>query len=122
MTVLIIDDTPMTIYALSQILMPQYTVKVAKGGDIGLKLASENNISLIMLDIYMPDISGFEVLTKLKNNEKTNKIPVILISGTEETEDMEQGFSLGAVDFIKKPFDEKDVLQKTRKHITKRGF
>jgi len=105
----------MTIYALSRILIPLYTVKVAKDGDMGLKLATENDIDLILSDIYMPSVSGFDVLEKLKTNERTKDIPVILISGTEEPEDKERGFSLGAIDFIKKPFNEKEVLQKIKR-------
>ena len=119
MTILIIDDTPMTIYALGQILMPLYTVKVSKCGTAGAILAEEGDIDLILLDIYMPKVSGFDVLKKLKGNEITNQIPVILISGTDEIDDIEKGFSLGAIDFIKKPFEDKDVLEKTKKHIRK---
>jgi putative two-component system response regulator len=117
-TVLIIDDVPMSIYALSQMLIPLYTVKVAKDGDLGLKLASDNKIDLILLDVYMPEISGLEVLVKLKESEKTRDIPVMIISGSEESEDEQQGLSLGAVDFIKKPYKSEDVLQKVKEYIS----
>jgi putative two-component system response regulator len=120
-TVLIIDDTPMVIFSLSRMLLPLCSVKVSRDGDEGLKLAEENEIALILLDLYMPEISGFEVLRRLKENKKTRNIPVVLISGSQDAEDEQQGYSLGATGFIKKPFDEKEVPMRIAKYIFRRG-
>jgi len=116
-TILIIDDTPMVISALSRMLLPLYSVKVAKDGGEGLKLAQRHPIDLVLLDINMPGMSGFEVLGKLKDSEKTRGLPVIFITGSDEIEDEAQGFQLGAVDFIKKPFVEENVLHRVEIHI-----
>ncbi|MCL2049227.1 MAG: response regulator [Defluviitaleaceae bacterium] len=115
-TVLIIDDTPMAIFSLSQKLLPICAVKVTTDGYEGLKIAQEHDISLILLDIFMPIVSGFEVLERLKQDERTRDIPVVLISGTEDVRDEEYGYFLGAKGFIKKPFDE-DITQRIAKYI-----
>ena len=116
-TVLIVDDTPMIISTLSRMLLPLYNVKVAKDGKEGLRLANSHTIDLILLDLHMPGISGFDVLTQLKENEKTRNLPVIFITGSDESDDEEQGFLLGAVDYIKKPFVEESVLHRVELHI-----
>ena len=116
-TVLIIDDTPMVISALSRMLLPLYSVKAAKDGREGLDLVDNHQIDLILLDINMPEFTGFDVLAKLKESEKTSGIPVIFITGSEEAADEAKGFSLGAVDFIIKPFVEEKVLHRVELHI-----
>jgi len=116
-TVLIIDDTPMVISALSRILLPLYSVKVAKDGEEGLRLASRHPIDLILLDINMPGLSGFDVLGKMKETPEVRGVPVIFITGSEEAEDESQGFRMGAVDYIKKPFSEENVLHRVDLHI-----
>jgi len=116
-TILIVDDTPMIISTLSRMLLPLYNVKVAKDGIEGLRLANTHTLDLILLDLNMPGISGFDVLTELKENEKTRNLPVIFITGSDETDDETQGFSLGAVDYIKKPFVEESVLHRVELHI-----
>ncbi|MDR0272334.1 MAG: response regulator [Clostridiales bacterium] len=116
-TVLIVDDTPMVISALSRILLPKYSVKAAKDGKEGVDLAMRHPIDLVLLDISMPEFSGFDVLGKLKEHEKTRGIPVIFITGSDEIEDESHGFMLGAVDYIFKPFDEEKVLHRVELHI-----
>ena len=120
-TVLIIDDTPMVIFSLSRMLLPLCSVKVSRDGDEGLRLAENNEIALILLDLYMPGISGFEVLRRLKENNKTRNIPVVIISGSQDAEDEQKGYKLGATGFIKKPFDEKDIPIRVAKYIMRRG-
>jgi len=103
-SILVVDDTPMQIKALNKILSSTYDVIIAQSGEEGLALAHEHNVDLILLDLNMPDLSGFDVLSKLKESEKTKNIPVIFITGSEPYDDGMEGLSLGAVDFIRKPF------------------
>jgi len=117
-TVLIIDDTAMIISSLSRILLPHYGVKIAKSGGEGLKLTEQHRIDLILLDIHMPFLSGFDVMGRLKESDKTKDIPVIFITGSDEATDEAQGFALGAVDFIKKPFVEANVLHRVATGIS----
>ena len=116
-TILIIDDTPMIISALSRILSPHYRVKAAKDGESGLKIAQEHKVDLILLDISMPNMSGFEVIERLKKSAKTIDIPVIFITGSTEAEDEATGFSLGAIDYLKKPFTQESVLHRVRLYL-----
>ncbi|MCL2355751.1 MAG: response regulator [Defluviitaleaceae bacterium] len=109
-TILIIDDTPMIISALSQMLLPLYGVKAAKTGKDGLEIVLRQNIDLILLDVKMPGQDGFEVLENLRQENK--QIPVIFLSGATEEADKERGFALGAADYIEKPFVQADVLQR----------
>jgi len=102
--VLIIDDTPMQLVELGRILSSQYEVKVAKSGEEGLKVLKEHSVDLILLDLVMPGMSGFEVLARLKESEEMAHIPVIFITGSALAEDEAKALSLGAVDYIHKPF------------------
>jgi len=102
--ILIIDDTPMQLVELGRILSSRYEVKIAKSGEEGLKVLKEHHIDLILLDLIMPGMSGFEVLARLKESEETANIPVIFITGSALAEDEAKALSLGAVDYIHKPF------------------
>ena len=102
--VLIIDDTPIQLVELGRILSSRYDVKIAKSGEEGLKVLKEHHIDLILLDLVMPGMSGFEVLSLLKESEETAGIPVIFITGSALAEDEAKALSLGAVDYIHKPF------------------
>jgi len=101
---LLIDDDHMQLTAMGRILSPQYDVKIAKGGEAGLKLAAEFNVDLILLDLLMEDMSGFEVLARLKESDETKDILVVIVSGSDSIEDEAKGLALGAADFIRKPF------------------
>ena len=103
-SVLIVDDERSNIAALTFILSPLYTVYAAKSGAEGLEAVSEFVPDVILLDLIMLEMDGYEVLTEIKNNEKTRHIPVIIISGLRSQEDEERGFALQAADYIEKPF------------------
>ena len=111
MTVLIVDDTPANIDVLSQILEEEgYTILVATSGQAALDLAPLSRPDLILLDVMMPPgIDGFETCKRLKANKETASIPVIFITAKTETEDIVEGFSLGGVDYISKPFRHEEV-------------
>jgi len=103
--ILIIDDEKLNHVVLDNILNHEYTVLMTANGSTALRIVEENMPDIILLDIVMPDIDGFDVLTKLKSNEKTKNIPVIIITGLTSIENEERALALDAVDFIHKPFN-----------------
>lgn len=115
--VLIVDDTATNLQLLAQLLKDEYHLKVANSGQKALDLA-ELEPDLILLDIIMPDMDGYEVCRRLKENEKTKSIPVIFLTGKSEEEDEKYGLSIGAVDYITKPFHASIVAARIKTHIT----
>ena len=110
-TVLVIDDTPDNLSLMSALLTDRYRVKVASDGATGLKIAmGENPPDLILLDVMMPAPDGHEVCRQLKANPATQAIPVIFLTGTTDTADVQKGLTLGAADFISKPVNPPIVL------------
>ena len=105
-TILVVDDMTTTLLLLHDLLKDTYEVKIAKSGTKALEiLESPNDIDLILLDIEMPDINGYDVCKRIKNNETIKNIPIIFITGRTSQEDEEYGLSLGAIDYITKPFN-----------------
>jgi putative two-component system response regulator len=118
-TILVVDDTPENIDVLSGILKPFYRIKAALNGKIALKIARETpKPDLILLDVMMPEIDGYEVCRQLKRNPETSKIPVIFITAKSEIQDEELGFSLGACDYITKPVSPPIVSARVRTHLS----
>ena len=103
-SILIIDDDKLNIIALTRILGSDYTVYFEGTGESGVKAAKMFKPDLIMLDVIMPNMSGFDVIKILKEDEETRDIPVIFLTGRRDVQDEEVGFVLGAVDYITKPF------------------
>ena len=116
-TILITDDGKTNLDILSGILSPFYNILVARNGRRALELARENKPDLILLDVLMPEMSGFEVIAKLKESDVTSRIPVIFITGLTSTDNEEKGFFLGAVDYITKPFNKAIVKARVNTHI-----
>ncbi len=102
--ILIIDDTADVIKVLIGLLNPNYKTYFAKTGEKGLKMAKEKNPDLILLDIIMPEIDGYEVCRRLKLDTATSQIPVIFVTAVSEAMDEAKGFEVGGVDYITKPF------------------
>jgi len=115
--ILIVDDDKINIVALGQFLKPKYEIKVAVDGASALEAAAKHLPDIILLDIIMPDMSGFDVLAELKKSKDTMNIPVIFMTGLHNAENEEKGLSLGAVDFIFKPFTKLIVKTKIKKHL-----
>lgn len=116
--VLIVDDEPTNVRALAELLRGDYRIQVATNGAKTLELAAAPTPpDLILLDIEMPDLSGFEVCRRLKNDERTSAIPVIFVTARNRVEDEELGFNLGAVDYIAKPFFPTIVRARVRNHV-----
>lgn len=103
--ILIVDDAPENLYILSECLRDSYTIMFAKNGLDALRLAMQQPCpDLILLDVIMPDMDGYEVCRRLKENERTRGIPVMFITAQNEETDEARGLSLGAQDYITKPF------------------
>jgi putative two-component system response regulator len=118
-TVLVVDDTPENLSLMSALLKDHYKVKVANHGEKGLKIAqSDNPPDLILLDIMMPDIDGYEVCRRLKAHAATRDIPVIFLTAKSETEDEQKGLELGAVDYITKPISPSIVLARVATQLS----
>ena len=117
-TALVVDDTPENITILNSILRSHYKVKAALSGEKALDIAqSESPPDIILLDIMMPEMDGYEVCRKLKNNPTTAKIPIIFVTAMSEIEDERKGLDMGAVDYITKPISPPIVLARVRTHL-----
>ncbi|MGD1922413.1 MAG: EAL domain-containing protein [Pleurocapsa sp.] len=116
--ILIVDDVPDNLRLLSTTLTQQgYKVRCAKNGSMALMGARNDSPDLILLDINMPDLNGYQVCEKLKTNELTKSIPVIFLSAQDDIKDKVKAFSTGGVDFISKPFQVEEVLARVRNQI-----
>ncbi|PKH55593.1 two-component system response regulator [Shewanella sp. Choline-02u-19] len=116
-TILVVDDTPGNIDILVGILSNDYKIKVAIDGPKALALAQKNAPDLILLDVMMPGMNGYEVCERLKTDPLTSHIPVIFVTALAETADETQGFALGAVDYITKPVSAPVVQARVKTHL-----
>ena len=117
-TILVVDDIPDNIDVLVGILSSNYRVKVAINGELALQLATSEPLpDLILLDIMMPGMDGYEVCRKLKEHELTRETPVIFVTGKAEIADETAGFDAGAVDFIAKPVSPPIVLKRVETQL-----
>src|SRR6516164_8602878 len=119
--ILIVDDTPTNIGVIAGALRDCYKTKVASSGQKALALASaEDKPDLILLDVQMPEMDGYEVCTRLKADPSTRDIPVIFLTAMTEVKDETRGFSVGAVDYIHKPFSPPVVMARVQTHLNLR--
>jgi diguanylate cyclase (GGDEF)-like protein/PAS domain S-box-containing protein len=117
-TILIVDDAPENLSVLSGLLLPEYGVRVATSGTRALQVAASTPIpDLILLDVMMPDLDGYEVIKRLKADPRTRDIPVIFVTALSANEDEYRGLALGAVDYIAKPVKPAIVLARVRTHL-----
>ncbi len=116
--ILIVDDTPKNIQVIGSILMQQkYRISVAKNGREALKVVKDVKPDIILLDVMMPELDGFETCKQLKESPETRDIPVIFLTAKIETEDIVKAFELGAVDYVIKPFNTKELLVRVNTHL-----
>jgi len=115
--VLIVDDEKSNLEILIRILSPEYTVYMTKSGSSAIEMANKYLPDVILLDILMPDMDGYEVLAELKKSDKTCNIPVIFITGLDSVQDEEKGLEMGAADFIHKPFSARIVQSRVRNQM-----
>lgn len=117
-TVLIVDDMTTNLLILSDLLKDEYQIKIAKNGQKALDIVhSSDEVDIILLDIMMPDIDGYEVCRELKSNPKTKNIPIIFVTAKDNDEDEEYGLNLGAIDYITKPFNKAIVKLRIKNHL-----
>ncbi|MDV7391695.1 response regulator, partial [Arthrospira platensis SPKY1] len=118
-SIMVVDDTAQNLALMSELLRPQYRVVVANSGERALKLLhAGKQPDLILLDIMMPEMDGYEVIRRLKADPETERIPVVFLTAKSEVEDEAKGLSLGAVDYITKPISPPIVLARVQTHIT----
>ncbi len=116
--VLVVDDTAASLAYLCDLLtMHGYDVRAAPNGELALWTAASRRPDLILLDVRMPDLSGFEVCRRLKADPRTATVPVIFLSAQNDIEDKIQGFQAGGVDYVGKPFASEEVLQRVATHL-----
>ena len=117
-TILVVDDTPTNIKILGQILIEDYEVSIATSGAQALEIISQNKPDLILLDIMMPEMDGYQVCEKIKSDKHTQNIPVIFVTAKDEESDEAKGFEIGAVDYITKPVSPPVVKARVKTHLT----
>ncbi len=117
-TVLVVDDTEANIDILVAALDSEYEVSVAMDGESALEIVNSDPPDLILLDIMMPSIDGYEVCRRLKSEPKTSGIPIIFITAMSEIENKTRGFELGAVDYIIRPFEVMEVKARVKTHLS----
>lgn len=116
--IMLVDDTPSDIKVLIEIFNSfNVNMTVASNGETALRMAETKDLDLILLDIIMPGMDGYEVCEKLKANPTTANVPVIFITGQDNTVEEIRGFRLGAVDYIKKPYNPMIVMQRLIIHL-----
>ncbi len=116
--ILVVDDSINSLKLLNDLLSGQgYRVRPAANGDLALRSVAESVPDLILLDVKMPGMDGYEVCSRLKADEKTRQVPVLFISGIENTSSKIKDFDAGGVDYITKPFQPEEVLARVRIHL-----
>lgn len=116
--ILIVDDNPTNLAVLSQALKSVgFAIRIAEDGESAINLVNRKLPALILLDIQMPGMNGFEVCQKLKANSLTQNIPIIFMTALADTESKVKGLSLGAVDYIPKPFEQEEVIARVKVHF-----
>ena len=119
--ILVVDDTPANLEVISDVLSPAgYRVSIATNGERALKQLQSQRPNLILLDIQMPGMSGFQTCERIKLEPQLSAIPIIFLTALSDTESIVKGFSLGAVDYVMKPFREAELLARVQTHLSLR--
>ncbi len=118
--VLVVDDTPENLDLVRAVLAQDYRIRVARDGVTALRLAVHHLPDLILLDVMMPEMDGYEVCRRLKADPRLADIPVIFVTGMSESEDESRGFDMGAVDYITKPISPPVLVRRVRTHLALR--
>lgn len=122
-SILVVDDTPANLELLSDLLSAYgYRVRPAPSGRLALRAAKNNPPDLILLDINMPEMNGFEVCERLKSDQALQSIPILFISALSDAEDKVRAFQAGGLDYITKPFQAEEVLARVKTHLSSRRY
>lgn len=117
-TILVIDDSKLIVHVANKMLSKSgHTVLLAEDGETGLELANSQKPDLILLDLILPGIDGYQVCQKIKSNDHTKDIPVIMLTSKAEHADKVKGLKLGASDYVTKPFDEGELIARVQTHL-----
>jgi putative two-component system response regulator len=117
-SILVVDDTPASLKLLTDIMKAEgYEVRSAISGELALHAAISHAPDLVLLDIRMPEMDGFEVCRRLKAAPETSDVPVIFVSAASDTDEKVQGFELGAVDYVTKPYQRNELIARVRTHL-----
>jgi putative two-component system response regulator len=116
-TLLVVDDTPDNLTLISELLAEQYHIRVATSGEKALRLAQHSRPDLILLDVMMPDMDGYEVCRRLKSDERTCAIPILFLTAKHQPEDERNGLELGANDFLSKPINPPVLLARVQNQL-----
>lgn len=117
LTILTVDDTPANIDVVKGVLSESYIIQAAVSGKIALKIVEKKKPDLILLDVMMPDMDGYEVCRRLKSEETTRDIPIIFLTGKADKEDETKGLEMGAVDYITKPINPSILKERVTSHL-----
>ncbi|MDY6941243.1 MAG: response regulator [Cyanobacteriota bacterium] len=121
-SLLVVDDRPENLQLLSSVLRKRYRVRVAMGGEIALKAIDTSPPDLILLDVLMPRMDGYQVCAHLKQDPKTQNIPVLFLSASARGQDKTRGFEVGGADYITKPFQTEEVFARIEHQLTIRSL
>lgn len=116
-TLLVVDDVAANLHLMSELLRPHYQLRVASSGAKALELAWRNPPDLVLLDVMMPDMDGYEVCRQLQANPLTCDVPVLFLTAKDQAEDQQHGLDLGAVDYLSKPFEPNVLLARVRSQL-----
>lgn len=119
--ILIVDDVTTNLRFIGELLKEEYSLSMARSGDQALKMLKKIDADLILLDVKMPKMDGIDVMEQLSKDESFRKIPVIFLSADGQEETQDRVYELGAADFIKKPFEPKDLLDRIKKALDAAG-
>ena len=114
---LLVDDVPRNLQVLAGLLHDEYEIALATDGEQAISMAMERPPVLILLDVMMPKLDGFEVCRRLKKTIITSSIPIIFVTARTETADIVQGFTVGGVDYITKPYNHAELRARVRTHV-----
>ncbi len=115
--ILVVDDQPVNLKVVSTVLSKDYTISIADSGIKALKILEKMKPSLILLDVMMPEMDGYEVIQKIKLQDDLKDIPVIFLTAKNDIEDVVRGFDFGAVDYITKPFNMREIATRIKNHL-----
>ncbi len=116
--ILIVDDERFYINILVELLKNKYKLYIAKSGEQALKRISDNRPDLILLDIMMPEMDGYQTCAEIKQNQQWNNIPIIFLTGKTDQNSEEKAFAAGAIDVINKPIAPATLLSRLNVHLT----